>query len=322
MERRPDEHEQVVELLKQAQLPAEQATSEQQEKALRWLVRTARPEVKAPDALRARVQSLAEGHRENPPSRLRRIGSRLSGRRRLLLSFVPLAAACLLLVLSFTGRARAQLLARTLHAMSLVRTAHGVGTRVEYRNSGETRHTVQVEWWYEAPSSFRVDQRPTAAGDRIPASRLFVRDGEGVAQFPSPAGSWQRTIVGSQALTQSLWTVDFFSHQGFLRRAVEEKSARVTQDEPGDGSGTVQIIKVQMVEPRPAGRYRRSWILIVDPASDLILRSESRVEREVQRDVWETRSVETLHRIEYGIPLNDRLFDPAAAAEADPSTAS
>src|SRR5437773_169010 len=55
----PNEHERVIQLLREARLPAEEITPEHLEENLRWLVRLARPEVQAPEQLRDRGRAPA-----------------------------------------------------------------------------------------------------------------------------------------------------------------------------------------------------------------------------------------------------------------------
>src|SRR5438552_14272893 len=109
----PTEHERVVELLKRARLPEEQVTPERREENLRWLIRSTRPEAKAPEALRQRVQAIAAARRERPASLFARFLTRaLPKRRRPLAGAVSLATACVALFLLLTSRAPAQMLAR------------------------------------------------------------------------------------------------------------------------------------------------------------------------------------------------------------------
>src|SRR2546422_5412657 len=96
----PNEHERVIQLLREARLPAEEITPEHLEENLRWLVRLARPEVQAPEQLRERVRALAAAQRARRPSRLARfLAAAPAGRRRLPLPALPPHAGPVLFLL-------------------------------------------------------------------------------------------------------------------------------------------------------------------------------------------------------------------------------
>src|SRR5438445_4492801 len=176
----PNEHERVIQLLREARLPAEEITPEHLEENLRWLVRLARPEVQAPASLRERVQALAAARRARRPYRLARfLAAAPAGRRRVLLGALPLTAAAVVLILLLTPRAPAQGLARTLRAMAQLQSAHCSGWYVSYRvNEGELRPTparLPVEWWYRAPDCYREAVGPARSNEAVFPFLLVVR---------------------------------------------------------------------------------------------------------------------------------------------------
>ena len=59
----PNEHERVIQLLREARLPAEEITPEHLEENLRWLMDVTLPPARASARLRQRVQALAAAHR-------------------------------------------------------------------------------------------------------------------------------------------------------------------------------------------------------------------------------------------------------------------
>jgi hypothetical protein len=310
----PDEHEQVVELLKRAQRPEAEVTPEHLEENLRWLVRATRPEAKASEALRERVRAIAAGRRVRPPSLFDRLFSgRSSGRSRALLGAFPLAIACIVLFLLFATRARAQMLARTLRAMAQVRSAHCVGWRVEYRGRGEGRQPVpermRVEWWYKAPNWYRKNMEPEVPGEGMPASQLIVKGRRSVVVTRLRATSQAPFPVPPPALSRYLSPLDFFSQQGFLHRAEDEQAARVTSHEGKCGDRLVQIIEVEAPEPQAGKMCRKTWVLYVDPASDLVLRSESRFDVKTHDGAWQPMEEETLDRLDYNVRVKDSLFE-------------
>src|SRR3989442_8571165 len=135
----PNEHERVIQLLREARLPAEEITPEHLEENLRWLVRLARPEAQAPEQLRERVQALAAAQRARRPSRLARfLAAPPAGRRRVLLGALPLTAAAVVLFLLLTPPAPAQGLAPTPPAMAQVPSAPCRGWYLTHpRHQGE-----------------------------------------------------------------------------------------------------------------------------------------------------------------------------------------
>ena len=95
-------------------------------------------------------------------------------------------------------------------------------------------------------------------------------------------------------------------------RAQAEKSARVTHQEAVYRGRPVQVIEVEVPEPQAAGRCRNRWVLYVDPASDRILRSETRLDCQAPGGVWQTRDEEILDGFTYDPPVEDRLFEVAS----------
>jgi hypothetical protein len=310
----PSEHERVIELLRRARRPPEEITPEHLEENLRWLIRISRPEMQAPEALRQRVEAMTAAHRARRPSLFARLFTDvLPEHRRTLLSAISLAVACILLLLLLTARAPAQMLARTLQAMAQVRSAHCIGMRVEYRGEGEGRQPVpermRVEWWYKAPDWYRKEMEPEPLGGNAPSNQLVVKGERNVLISQLGPTSTIRTALRPATLTLYLSPLDFFSPQGFLHRAETEKAGQVTNREATYHDRQVQIVDVEMAVPQGAKMCRARWTLYVDPASDLVLRSEARFARQAQDGTWQALEEEILDRLEYNVSVKDSLFD-------------
>jgi hypothetical protein len=310
----PSEHERVIELLRRARRPPEEITPEHLEENLRWLIRMTRPETQAPEALRQRVEAMAAAHRARRPSLFARFFTgALPARRRALAGAVPLAVACVILLLLLTTRAPAQILARTLQAMAQVRSAHCTGWRIAYRVLGEGRPPVpermRVEWWYKAPNWYRNEMKPELPGEGVPSTQLIARGEQNVfmSRFGATAGI--KTALLPPPLTRYLSSLDFFSQQGFLHRAEAEKAGQVTNHEATYHDRSVQIVDVEVTVPQAGRMYRERWVLYVDPASDLVLRSEARFDSQKQDGAWQTLEEEILDRLDYDVPVKDSLFD-------------
>jgi hypothetical protein len=310
----PSEHERVVELLRRARRPPEEITPEHLEENLRWLIRMTRPETQAPEALRQRVEAMAAAHRARRPSLFARFLSRaLPEHRRTLLGAISLAVACVILLLLLTARAPAQMLARTLQAMAQVRSAHCTGWRIDYRSQGAggppVPERMRVEWWYKAPNWYRKEMEPELEGGEEPSSQLIVKGGQSVVMTRLQATSEAPFPVPAPALSRYLSPLDFFSQEGFLHRAETEKAARVTNQEATYHERPIQIVRIEALEPQATKMCRKTWVLYVDPASDLVLRSEVRFDGQAQDGTWQPLEEEILDRLDYNVPMKDGLFD-------------
>lgn len=308
-----DEHKRVIELLRRARRPQEEITPEHLEENLRWLVRATRPEAQASDALRERVRSIAAAHQRRRASPLARLmSSAVPGRRRALAGAIPLAAGCLILFLLLTARAPAEMLARTLQAMAQVRSAHCTGWRIVYRSLGEggppAPEQKRVVWWYRAPNWYRKETQPEPPGAGRSLGQLIVKEGQNVLVSRLGATAKIETTLPPPLLARYLSPLDFFSQQGFLHRAEAQKDAQVTNREVTYRDRPIQIVRVEAPESQADGKYRERWILHVDPASGLVLRSESRLQREEQDGRWQTLEDEVLDRLDYNVPVKDSLF--------------
>jgi hypothetical protein len=310
----PDEHERVLELLRAARRPEAEITPEHVEENLRWLIRTMLPEAKASDALRERVRAMADARRARPPSlRDRLFAVQAAPPWRSLAGAIALVAACVVLSLFMTARVRAQMLARTLAAMAVVQSAHCTGWHINYRSQGAGEQSspvrMRVEWWYKAPNRYRKETaRPAAAGDLF-SEQLVVNGDENVWTDRSRPAPGTRVVLPQPALARSLSALDFFNLHGFLHRAQSQKAGRISEREAAHHGRPVQIVQVDIAEPPVVGAYREHWVLYVDPATDRVLRSESRFDQRETNGVWITLEEEVLDQFEYDVPVSDSLFE-------------
>jgi hypothetical protein len=308
-----DEHERVIELLRRARRPEEEITPERLEENLRWLMHLTLPPAKAPEGLRQRVRERIEARRGRPPSLLDRLFHaipRAGGRA--LAGAVTLAVTSVVLLLLFATRAPAQVLARTLAAMAQVRSAHCTGWHVTYRSIGTKGQRVStrlsVEWWYKRPDSYRKETEPTRPGERLAPVLMVIKANQRMFGIRSGVTPVRRLIVPPTLFTRYLSPLDFFSPQGFLHRAEAEQATQVIERESLYHNQPIQIVEVEAPEAQAGGRCRKRWILYVDPASDRIIRSESRLDC-WERGAWQTKDEEILDDFAYDIPVKDSLFD-------------
>jgi len=307
-----NDHDQVIEILKQARRPAGEITPETREENLRWLIRTGIPEEEPSEALRERVLAIARAvpARRRPwPARV--FGAAPSIPRRVLLGAVPLAAAAILLLFLLL-QAPTSVLARALDAMAKVRTAHCTGWFISYRSTGPDGRPIpgkmRVEWWYKAPDRYRRWAGPDVRG-WIEVPGVFIINGHrNVFVSQSRTVPPSRLALPYSFLTRYLSPVDFFSSQGIIHRAEFEKAAQVTTASGLYGGRKVHFVTIDELEEQKKGRTRDLWRLTIDPATDRIIRSELRSDWRENGGTWKTMDREVLDRFEYDVPVKDSLF--------------
>jgi hypothetical protein len=307
----PGEHERLVKLLKAARRPEGENTAETLEENLRWLVREAMPRDRASDALRQRVQALTAAQRGPRRAWPARLADFLVLHRAPLIGVASATVFVIIISLLLTNPAPADVLGRTLAAIDRVTSAHCTGWYVSYRReaimAGQDKSRFNVEWWYKAPDRYRKDIRSVASDAIVPPCRLLVTGRQRVFLGASVAAPVRRPDVTDEQLTEYLSPLDFFVSEGVIRRAYREHGAEIVDHGITDGARRVQTVDLRVDRQDGSRRLRQSWVLTIDPTSNLILRSSSKLDW-FRSNAWVPLESETLDVFDYNVDLRDALF--------------
>jgi hypothetical protein len=306
----PTEHERIVEILTAARRPEGETTQETLEENLRWLVHEAVPQDKASEALRQRVQAMTAAHRTRPRPLLTRLVDFLIRNRSPLLGAASAAAFAIGFFLLLTQPTPADVLGRALDAMAQVRSAHCTGWVTTYRRKTpggpDTPLRTNVEWWYKWPEHYRQDRSGVESEGYMPY-RLIVQGPRGQLFVHHGLSVGTTTEIRDDELTQYLSPLDFFSPEGIIRRAQREGRAQPINRKGRYHGRPVNIVELNVLQQTGTGTSRQYWVLTVDPSSNRILQSESRLDLR-GADVRKAREEETLNVFEYNVDVNDDLF--------------
>lgn len=269
-------------------------------------------EVTAPPTLRARVErSIREARFNTLPSDLAPPpAQRVSGTaRRALLLAVPAGAVAIALVLLSATDTPAEEMRQLLDSMARVRTAHARGVFVDYRDVGlpdvPRPVVVPLEYWYQAPDRYRRSFGPVPEGSNLVPGEL-IAVGTRTAFVPSGGGGpWPPGRALDQPDVPGMFLpFDFFAPDGFVRRAVRDRNARLGHRPAALNGRRLLMVTLALETPRE----RQRWEVLVDPAADLVLHLERQVEV-ATGEGWLAEFEERLEVFEYNQPLSKELFE-------------
>jgi len=101
---------------------------------------------------------------------------------------------------------------------------------------------------------------------------------------------------------EDLTPLDFFSPQGMIGHARNEKNAKISSEKASYLGHRIRIIR--LIYERAPDKYL--WLLWIDPHSDLILRAEQTGYLRISR--WGLKQKVIFDHFDYNVPVHDSLF--------------